>query len=62
VGLNPADTDYDMCVTRLQRTVARMDKAALVERDRNACMQRGLRPDTGKFDLCVVDAGQVPSN
>jgi hypothetical protein len=62
MGLNPANADYDMCVARLQRTIVRMDQAALVERDRNACTQRGLQPDTRKFALCVVDAGQVPSN
>ena len=62
MGLNPANADYDMCVARLQRTIVRMDQAALIERDRNACMQHGLQPDTSKFALCVVDAGQVPSN
>ena len=62
MGLNPADADYDMCVARLERTIVRMDQAAQVERDRNACMRSGLEPDTSKFALCVVDAEQVPSN
>ncbi len=62
MGLNPADADYDLCVTRLQRTLARMNQAALVERDRRACMQRGLQTDTRAFALCVVDAEQVASN
>jgi hypothetical protein len=62
MGLSPADADYDMCVGRLQRTMARMDQAAQVERDRDACMQRGLQPGTSKFALCVVDAGQAASN
>jgi hypothetical protein len=62
MGLNPANADYDMCVARLQRTMARIDQAALVERDRGACMQRGLQPDTRQFALCVVDAEQVASN
>ena len=62
MGLNPANADYAMCVARLQLTAARMDQAAAVERDRNACMQNGLQPDTSKFALCVVDAEQVPPN
>jgi hypothetical protein len=62
MGLNPAGADYDMCVTRLQQTTARMDQAAQVERDRRACMERGLQPDTPAFALCVVDAEQVAHN
>jgi hypothetical protein len=62
MGLNPANADYDMCVARLQRTVVRIDQAAQLERDRNACMQGGLQPDTSKFALCVLDAEQVASN
>ena len=62
MGLNPANTDYDMCVASLQQTIAGLDQAALVERDRQACMQRGLRPNTREFAVCVVDAAQVASN
>ena len=62
MGLNPANADYDMCVTSLLQTMAGMDQAALVERDRRACMQRGLEPNTRDFALCVVDAEQVASN
>lgn len=36
MGLSPANADYDMCVARLQRTMARMDQAAQVERDRDS--------------------------
>lgn len=62
MGLNPADSDYDMCVTSLLQTVAGLDQASLVERDRRACMQRGLQPNTSEFALCVVDAEQVASS
>jgi hypothetical protein len=62
MGLNPANADYDMCVASLLQTMAGMDQSALVERDRNACMQRGLQPNTREFALCVVDAEQVASN
>ena len=62
MGLNPANADYDMCVTSLLQTMAGMDQAALVERDRQACMRRGLQPITSEFALCVVNAAQVASN
>jgi hypothetical protein len=42
--------------------MAGLDQAALVERDRQACMRRGLQPNTSEFALCVVDAAQVASN
>lgn len=59
MGLNPANADFDMCVASLQQTMAGLDQAALVERDRRACMSRGLEPNTPDFALCVVDAEQV---
>ena len=62
MGLNPANADYDMCVSSLLQTTAGLDQAALVQRDRNACMQHGLQPNTPEFALCVVDAGKVASN
>ena len=62
MGLNPANSDFDMCVASLQQTMAGLDQATLVERDRRACMAKGLEPNTREFALCVVDAGQVASN
>ena len=56
MGLNPANSDFDMCVASLQQTMAGLDQAALVERDRRACMAKGLVPNTSDFALCVVDA------
>jgi hypothetical protein len=54
--LSAADTDYDMCVRSLLQTLAGIDQANLVQRDRQVCMQRGLQPGTSDFALCVVDA------
>jgi hypothetical protein len=62
MGLSPADIDYDMCVSSLLQTVAGLDQVALVERDRRACMARGLVPNTREFALCVVDAEPTVSN
>jgi hypothetical protein len=62
MGLNPANIDYDLCVASLQQTMAGLDQAALVERDRRACMAQGLEPNTPAFALCVVDAGHVAAN
>lgn len=62
MDLNPANIDYDLCVASLQQTIAGLDQAALVERDRRACMARGLEPNTSAFALCVVDAGHVAAN
>jgi hypothetical protein len=62
MGLSPANIDYDLCVASLQQTVASLDQAALVQRDRRACMAKGLTPDTSEFALCVVDAGHVAAN
>ena len=59
MGLNPANVDYDLCVASLQQTIAGLDQAALVERDRRACMAKGLEPNTSAFALCVVDAGHL---
>ncbi len=56
MGLNPANTDYDMCVRSLLQTLAGFDQAKLVQRDRQVCMQRGLQPGTSDFAICVVDA------
>jgi hypothetical protein len=62
MGLNPANIDYDLCVASLQQTIAGLDQATLVERDRRACMAQGLEPNTSAFALCVVDAGHVAAN
>jgi hypothetical protein len=62
MGLNPANADYDMCVTSLLQTLAGMDQASLVERDRKVCMQRGLQPGSSDFAVCVVDAETPISN
>jgi len=62
MGLNPANVDYDLCVASLQQTMAGLDQAALVERDRRACMAKGLEPNTREFALCVVDAGHVTAD
>jgi len=62
MGLNPANIDYDLCVASLQQTMAGLDQATLVERDRRACMARGLEPNTREFALCVVDAGHTAVN
>lgn len=62
MGLNPADIDFDMCVSSLQQTMASLDQAALVERDRRACMAKGFEPGTREFALCVVDAEQIASS
>jgi hypothetical protein len=62
MGLNPADTDYQMCVGSLLQTLASLDQASLVQRDRQACMQRGLQPGTRDFATCVVDAETPLSN
>lgn len=59
MGLNPADADFDMCVASLQQTMASLDQAALVERDRRACMAKGLQPNTREFALCVIDEVDV---
>lgn len=62
MGLNPANADYAMCVNSLRQTIANMDQAVMAQRDRYACMQSGPQSDMRKFDLCVGDAGQIPSN
>jgi hypothetical protein len=62
MGLNPANADYDMCVTSLLQTMSGMDQASLVQRDRQACMQRGLQPGSRDFAVCVVDAETPLSN
>ncbi len=62
MGLSPSNTDYDMCQRSLLQTMAGLDQASLVERDRHACMQRGLQPNTREFALCVVDAEHPASN
>jgi hypothetical protein len=62
MGLSPSNTDYDMCQLSLLQTMANLDQASLVERDRQACMQHGLTPNTREFALCVVDAEHPTSN
>jgi hypothetical protein len=56
MGLNPANFDFEMCQQSLLQTIARLDHAALIERDREACAQRGLTRRTPAFANCVVDA------
>jgi hypothetical protein len=62
MGLTPSNTDYDMCQLSLLQTMASLDQASLVQRDRQACMQRGLTPNTREFAMCVVDAEHPASN
>jgi len=62
MGLNPANADYDMCVTSSRQTMARVNQAAQVDRDRRACVQRGLQADTREFALYVVDAEQAAAS
>ena len=59
--LDPTEAFFEDCSISLMQTLAAMDQAQLVERDRRACMQRGLQPGTREFALCVVDAEQ-PGN
>jgi hypothetical protein len=62
MGLNPANSDYEMCRLSLLQTIASLDKTALRERDRAACAQRGLALNTRAFATCVVDAEQPAGN
>lgn len=62
MGLNPANSDFDMCSTSLLQTLAGLDQASLVQRDRSACLQHGLQPGTKEFALCVVDAEAPVAN
>jgi hypothetical protein len=62
MGLSPSNTDYDLCQLSLLQTMASLDQASLVQRDRQACMERGLTPNTAAFAECVVDAENPASN
>jgi hypothetical protein len=62
MGLSPSNTDYDMCRLSLLQTLAGLDQASLMQRDRQACAQRGLTPNTAAFAECVVDAGHTAAN
>jgi hypothetical protein len=59
MGLSPSNTDYDMCRLSLLQTMAGLDQASLIQRDRQVCMQHGLTPNTAAFAECVVDAGHT---
>jgi hypothetical protein len=62
MGLNPANYDYEMCRLSLLQTVASLDRAELIARDRQVCAQRGLAPNTPAFSTCVVDAEMPVGN
>ena len=62
MGLNPANYDFEMCRLGLLQTVASLNQADLIARDRQACAARGLAPNTPAFATCVVDAEQPAGN
>lgn len=62
MGLNSANIEYEMCVPNLLQTIASLDQAALVERDRRACRASGFERNTREFALCVIDPERVDSN
>jgi hypothetical protein len=55
MGLTPDTIEYDECVGSLLQSVAGADEVAALQKDRAACAQEGLRPETADFGLCIVD-------
>jgi hypothetical protein len=60
MGLDSWGRDYDTCVSSLEKSLARVDRAQRVESERSACAAKGLDPDTPAFAVCVVTTGQSP--
>jgi hypothetical protein len=62
LGLDPSGRRYDTCIRSLDRSLSEWDQAQMVQTDRRACSDKGLKPGTPAFALCVVNAEQSPPN
>jgi len=59
MGLNASEYAYQLCTMSLKQTLASVDEAQRIDRDRAACAARGLQPGTRDFALCVVGNGHT---
>jgi hypothetical protein len=61
MGLHQPGDLYDTCITSLNKTLSDLDQARLVSTDRNTCAQKGLKPGTPAFAVCVVNEERSPA-
>ena len=62
IGLHQPGDLYDTCIRSLKKSVSELDQARVADRDRSACIQRGLIPGTPAFGVCAVTAQQSPAD
>jgi hypothetical protein len=59
MGLQQPGDLYDTCIRSLDKSLFELGQSRLVQSDRTACAQRGLKPGTSGFAVCVVNAEQA---
>ena len=59
MGLHQPGDLMTHAIRSLNKSLAELDQGRLVRSDRIACAQRGLRPGTSGFAVCVVNAEQA---
>jgi hypothetical protein len=62
MGLSSATNEYAECVDSLRQSLAGANEVASLEKDRAACAQEGLKPETADFGLCVIDRDNAVTN
>jgi len=55
MGLPPGTAEYSACVDSLRQSLAGIDEAASIQKDRAACAKGGLEPHTADFGLCIIE-------
>ena len=58
MGLHRPGQLYDTCIRSLDHSLSELDQAQAVSLQRSACAQKGFRPGTSAFELCVLNAEQ----
>ena len=61
MGLHQPGDLYDTCIRSLHKTLSELDQARLISTERSACAQKGFKPGTPAFAVCVVDTEQPPA-
>jgi len=61
MGLHQPGDLYDTCIRSLRKTLSELDQARLISTERSACAQKGFKPGTPAFAVCVVDTEQSPA-
>lgn len=58
MGLRPDTANYGACVDSLMASARRFDRGEALQSGREACLNKGLRPDGPGFSVCELEAAR----